>query len=218
MRTTLTLILTMLATFCQGECPIECYCDQVTTCSGDKLLTRFPHIYPTFSHNGNNNNNNAGPASSSSWTTTGGMHPTRLELHDFNVQYLSREEFLGLAANLTEISLSRNSLEKIDNATFSSRPSTTQLSEEGHFFPAHLSQPPSADAASFILKLRILDLSQNKLTYFVGGGLLGRVKILDLSSNALQQVYHLSRMESLESVNLRDNRISYLDPTIFQVR
>lgn len=215
MRTTLTLILTILGTFCQGECPIECFCDQVRTCTGDKLLNRFPKIYTSLSSDSSSE-----------------IYPTRLELHEYGVTFLSGKDFLEIISNLTELSLNRNSLETLDNETFSlssytSRPSpsTTLGSEERHFFSAHLSSssiltPPelqSSTADSGVLKLRILDLSQNKLRYFVGGPRLKRLKILDLSSNKMQQVYEFALMESLESVNLRDNRISYLEPTTFQV-
>jgi len=220
MRTTLTLLLTILGAFCQGECPIECYCDRVRTCTGDKLLTRFPKIYTM---------------SLTESDSPGEIYPTRLELHEYGVRFLSGRDFLEIISNLTELSLTRNSLEEIDNETFSlsplytSRPSpsTTLGSEERHFFSAHLSSssglPPPALQSSTgggdagLLKLRILDLSQNKLSYFVGGGKLKRLLSLDLSSNKLQQVYELGLMERLESVNLRDNRISYLQPTTFQV-
>lgn len=212
MKSTLTLILTILATFCQADCPIECFCDQVTTtCTGDKLLTRFPKIYTTFSPTFSSSNN---------------QPVTRLELHDYIVSYLSREDFLQIiSSNLTtELSLAKNSLERLDNETFSlslpplqvqdlARPSTnTGRGEEHHFSSTH----PSFEE-EFLLKLRILDLSQNKLNYFVGGGTLRRLKILDLSSNQLQQVYNLGLILNLESVNLRDNRISYLSPDTFQV-
>jgi hypothetical protein len=103
---------------------------------------------------------------------------------------LSGNDFLQIIGNLSELSMTRNSLESLSNDTF--------LGGDG-------------------LKVKILDLSQNKLQYFVGGGRLRGLKLLDLSSNLLQQVYELGAIERLESVNLRDNRISYLQPATFQV-
>src|SRR5271156_1749363 len=132
-------------------------------------------------------------------TFTNASPLARLELHEYNVGRLGRANFLQLLGGpgqfLAELSLSRNAVEELDNDTFS------------------LVGP----VAGLPFPLRILDLSQNRLSYFLGGGRLRNVKILDLSSNQLQQVYGLKAMSSLESVNLRENRIRYLDPTTFQV-
>jgi len=235
MKPILTVMLIVLTTFCQAECPIECFCDRVTTCTGDKLLTRFPKIYTALD-------------SGSLLTAV----PIRVELHDYAVKHLSRQDFLDIISNLTEVSISRNSLETFDNETFSLELTTSSSTSTASHrdaigasiaggggggstsgdeqqktfftFPSRTSKSEvspnqnafSANSGTF-LQLKILDLSQNKLNYFVGGGKLGKLKILDLSSNMLQQVYELSAMESLESVNLRDNRISYLEANIFQV-
>lgn len=251
-------MLIVLTAFCQAECPIECFCDRVTTCTGDKLLTRFPKIY-------------TGPSTTDYGPPLLSTMPIRVELHDYAVKHLSRQDFLYIISNLTEISISRNSLETFDNDTFSldfttssstsavipsthsrtgsgntavnggdvagdslrdaSRGSKSTFSKHDETQRTYFSDSQSveareqtlssdsfsaADVASF-LQLKILDLSQNKLKYFVGGGKLQKLKILDLSSNMLQQVYELSAIQSLESVNLRDNRISYLEANIFQV-
>lgn len=168
MRSALTLALTLLLTsLCQGECPMECYCESgtIARCAGDKLLTKFP-------------------------TFQSSSPVTRLELHDYRMVTFSRADFLRLPPNLTELSMCRNGLEVLENATFTS---------------------PTP------LQLRLLDLSGNGLRYFVGGAGLENLRVLDLSSNHLQQVYGLTLLQSLESVNLRDNGISYLQPSTFQV-
>jgi len=183
-RLVATLVLFTTSLLCEAECPIECYCDHGTiTCSGNKILTRFPsEIF------GGTNS----PSLESALEENSHIF-TRFELHDYNVYIVSKREFLSLISankNVTELSLSRNSIVNIENDTFA-----------GH----ELSH------------LKVLDLSDNKLNYFMGGEALKKLKVLDLSSNELQQVYGLSEMSTLETIDLRANRISYLEPTIFQV-
>lgn len=236
MKPIVTVMVIILTAFCQAECPIECYCDRVTVCTGDNLLTRFSKIYLS-------------PDSSDLNPPYLTNVPIRIELHNFAVTHLHKQDFLDIISNLTEISISRNSLETYDNDTFSLEiPSLPYTSRTGGdtvamgretggetrsrsgvsrsdetqrtLSSSRVASPNRGDVGSAeqnFLQLRILDLSQNKLKYFVGGGKLRKVKILDLSSNLLQQVYELSAMQNLESINLRDNRISYLEANIFQV-
>lgn len=204
MKPLLTLLLLLISA--QAECPIECYCDRVTTCTGDKLLSRFP--------------TNVLSASTSSFSSSGYLSssgiPVRLELHDYAVLHLSRRDFLEILGNLTEISISRNTLETFDNDTFSLDTHSPSSVSRAPVRATTISETQRTLRNSEFLPLRILDLSQNKLSYFVGGRNLAKLRILDLSSNQLQQVYLLSEMESLESINLRDNRLSYLAANTFQ--
>ena len=212
MPTTVTILLVFLVTLCQAECPIECFCDEVTICSGGKQLTRFPVFTGYGEH--------AGKIS-------------RLELDDFLVQHLDPATFHSLISNITELRLTNNpELSSLDNNTFSLTIPAADLEDfrgagenreaeekddngDDDFDTVTKNNKPTS---SLVFNLRTLDLSGNALKYFVGGGRLKRLRLLDLSSNRLQQVYGLDALTSLESVNLRDNQLERLDKAIFQVQ
>lgn len=183
--TKVTIILILAATLCQGECPIECFCDVTTICSGDKQLTSLPLFRPLDL-----------------------LGVNRLELHEFLVTHLQKYTFHSLVANLTEIRIVNNPhLTSLQNDTFTDDvpPNSTTSNATTPF-------PPK-----FMYNLKTLDLSRNNLQWFVAGPKLAKLTQLDLSSNKLQQVWGLQDLGDLESVNLRDNLISFLPGTLFEV-
>ncbi|CAG7818753.1 unnamed protein product [Allacma fusca] len=191
MREKVTILLILLVTLCQAECPIECFCDEVSICSGGKRLTLLPELHVS-------------------------IPVARLELHDFLVEHLTSTTFLRLVRNITELRLTNNpNLISFDNDTFSTGDQSEGLGPTGS---GSSSSDNESEELEGLLHLRTLDLSGNAFKYFVGGGRLKRLRVLDLSSNNLQQVYHLQALSSLESVNLRDNQLDVLQETLFQVR
>ena len=213
MPTIVTILLVIVVTLCQAECPIECFCDEVTICSGGKQLTRFP-----------------------TFTAYDEQHQhygrlSRLELHDFLVQHLDQATFHSLISNLTELRLTNNpELTSFDNSTFLltiPAPDNVRVGGESREVEEKGEEKDNGgddyetvakSKSTLLFNLRTLDLSGNALKYFVGGGRLKRLRLLDLSSNRLQQVYGLDALTSLESVNLRDNQLERLDKAIFQVQ
>lgn len=114
----------------------------------------------------------------------------RIEVHSYSLQRVDSRDLLPLL-EVKEVVLKGNSIQVLDNETFTCEDES---------------------------KVQVLDLSENKLIYFIGGLKLRKVKVLDLSSNRLQQVLKLKELESLESVNLQRNQIQGLEGDIFEVR
>jgi len=124
----------------------------------------------------------------------------RLQFQSYALGVLTQEIFGGLlkvSANVSELVLSHNSITSVDYEAFSvAKKSSTLLS--------------------------LLDLSHNNLTQFVlqGGGpssALHSLRVLDLSSNRIKEIQGINSLLSIESINLRDNRIDFLHVQTFQV-